>query len=336
MLIWDPTKAASSHAALAGVLAGIVFAVLAILITRPQEGSFVSLREETEGPAEDNSPEQVLSRVLKLLVLAFFFLVVATVMWGGLAGHPSAADIAERASSNPGAQEKSAIRASAVGHFAIATPAVVTLALGALCLLAAIAEVLPLGAPTSRAELFEFSRNAFGWLGALSIFEVAYFATVALDLAIYPNLAAPDLIGLVFGVVTVAFATGLRRAVRKAQFKAPSGRYLLNVRLARDLSIRAAVLSAVVSTIGYVLTPSTTIASQLPTAQLATYSRWHIAATLLALAAGLLFAAFVVTAVWALQLSNISSGEPRIQQDQAPLASPPDMKAAAVAEVDAA
>lgn len=72
MLIWDPTKAASSHAALAGVLAGIVFAVLAILITRPQEGSFVSLREETEGPAEDNSPEQVLSRVLKLLVLAFF------------------------------------------------------------------------------------------------------------------------------------------------------------------------------------------------------------------------------------------------------------------------
>ncbi len=98
MLVWDPTKAASSHAALSGVLAGIVFAVLAILITREQRSGQAGIGSTTAA----GQSEPVPARVLKLLVLAFFFLVVATVMWGGLAGHPSVDQVAQSLAKNQG------------------------------------------------------------------------------------------------------------------------------------------------------------------------------------------------------------------------------------------
>ncbi len=85
-----------------------------------------------------------------------------------------------------------------------------------------------MGAQNDREQLFEFSRNAFGWLGALGIFEASYFAVVALDLAIYPWISAPDTIALSFGLVTVAFAFGMTRAVRSVRRRPGSWtRYLL-------------------------------------------------------------------------------------------------------------
>ncbi len=299
MLVWDPTKAANSHAALSGVLAGIVFAVLAILITREHQSG----KDNTTAAGES---DPVPARVLKLLVLAFFFLVVAAVMWGGLAGHAPVDQVAKGLESNPGPREKSALRATLVNHFVTGTSAVVILGLGALSLLAAIAEVLPMGAQTDREQLFEFSRNAFGWLGALGIFEVSYFAVVALDLAIYPWISAPDTIALSFGLVTVACAFGMRRAVRSVRRPGSWTRYLLNVELARSVSIKAAVASGVTATLAYITTPTPTVSRLFPIVELGTYSRWHIAATLLALGATVLFAGFVVSAMWALQLSDFT------------------------------
>ncbi len=258
MLVWDPTKAANSHAALSGVLAGIVFAVLAILITREHQSG----KDNTTAAGES---EPVPARVLKLLVLAFFFLVVAAVMWGALAGHPPVDQVAKGLESNPGPRDKSALRATLVSQFVSGTSAVVILGLGALSLLAAIAEVLPMGAQTDREQLFEFSRNAFGWLGALGIFEVSYFAVVALDLAIYPWISAPDTIALSFGLVTVAFAFGVTRAVRSVRRRPGSWtRYLLHVELARSVSIKAAVASGVTAALAYIITPTPTASRLFP------------------------------------------------------------------------
>ncbi len=133
----------------------------------------------------------------------------------------------------------------------VGTSSVVILGLGALSLLAALAEVLPTDTQTDREQLFEFSRNAFGWLGALSIFEVAYFAVVALDLAIYPWIPAPDPIAISSGLVTIAFAFGARRAVRSAHRRNSSTRYLLHLELARSVSIKVAVASGVTATLAY-------------------------------------------------------------------------------------
>ncbi len=313
MLVWDPTKAASSHAALSGVLAGIVFAVLAILITREQRSGQAGIGSTTAA----GQSEPVTARVLKLLVLAFFFLVVATVMWGGLAGHPSVDQVAQSLAKNPGPRENSALRAIAVNHAVVGTSSVVILGLGALSLLAALAEVLPTGTQTDREQLFEFSRNAFGWLGALSIFEVAYFAVVALDWRSTPG--SPRRIRSQFPLAWSRLPSRSVRDGRCARRTAGTPRHDTYCTWnSRSVSIKVAVASGVTATLAYLTAPTPVVSSLFPVVELTTYSRWHIAATLLALGAGVLFAGFVVSATWALQLSGLTSAAESTQEGPCP------------------
>ena len=82
--VWDVTKAAPVHAMLAGVLASIALALLAVLVTRP-----AAPRLSNAGGSKTIGNMTVPSHVLSLLVLSVFFLLIAAVIWGSLAGHPS-------------------------------------------------------------------------------------------------------------------------------------------------------------------------------------------------------------------------------------------------------
>lgn len=298
MVVWDVTKAAASHAALAGVLAGFVLAVLAILLTRP-EGS-VGGDGGTSGQSDDHGVKDATAQVFKLLILALFLLVVAAVMWGSLAGHPSTEQILDAQMAGP----PEPLEAVRLGHFSIATAAVVLLVLGALSFVASMAQMIPLGLPFARAdELSRFARNAFVWLGALGFFEAAYFGLATLELAFELPLPASDLT-VALGTLAVVLLSHfiVRVKARKTQqlaLEIRSGR----ARAAEGTSVRIVVLTALVSVWGYVIIPVPTWSSPVTGV-----TALHSVGSVILAAACLLLGAFIFTTVKALELRRQALG----------------------------
>ncbi len=321
-MAWDVTKAAASHSALAGVLAGFTLAVLAILLTRPQ--NVLSPAAHTRDADATQQDPDALTQVFKLLILALFLLIVSAIMWGGLSGHPSVESILaeERtaaASSAPKAEGEAAavIAAFRAGHYAIGAPSVAMLALGALCFVAALAQMIPLGLNfTSTDDLARFARNAFVLLGGLALFEMTYFSTAALELSLRLRLPPPDMIAVVVMATTVVLGFSVRalacRSSRRQQDDAARARAL------EKMSLKAGVLTAILSVCAYVLVPVTTAAS--PRYEL---SRMHAAGSVLGCSSGLLLAAFVLVTVVALELRRSAAQQQHVdvqRRDQAPTA----------------
>lgn len=142
--IWDVTVAASSHASLSGVLAGLAIAILAIPVVRRQIGGRAS--------------------GLKLPILSVLLLIVSAVTWGGLSGQPGREQL-----SNLGKETAGLLYAQ---NMMIGASAVLFLSIGALTLVNPIVEFVADNADDIRA----FAAALYGVLGGLALYECVLFA----------------------------------------------------------------------------------------------------------------------------------------------------------------
>jgi hypothetical protein len=161
--MWDVTAAAPVHAALAGVLAGIAFVLIGIVATdRSSGGSPPQPQGGSSAPSNANH--------LRLLFQSVFLLIVAAVQWGGLAGQPDREAVRQLGA----AQELVASRNLALGG-----AAVMILSIGALSMIGGMVHLATLAPPNSSAELQGLLAWAFPLLGALAVYEVAFYCFAA-------------------------------------------------------------------------------------------------------------------------------------------------------------
>lgn len=148
---WDVTAAATAHATLAGVLAGLALAILTMLANRPEPS-----------PMLGKEPAPTHSITFRFLLLSVFFLIVSAVIWGGLAGQPSLI----KAASTEKQMTLSALNGS------VGAAAVILLSLGALCMIAGIVEMV-----AHAKDLREFVVRSYALLAPLAVFEILLFVT---------------------------------------------------------------------------------------------------------------------------------------------------------------
>lgn len=178
---YDPARAGQGLAALAGVLAAIAIAVLAI----PRATG----RGAAESPARFGLP---------LLFFALFTLIVSAVVWAGLSGNPPQADIYEelaRCRSQCRSTE-SFVEALVSLRWHRAAGAVGLLALGALALLAGIGQIAQESYRST--TLTPVIGGGFAVLAGLAANQVVIFTVVAAALSenggtVWPEVRDLDL-----------------------------------------------------------------------------------------------------------------------------------------------
>jgi hypothetical protein len=186
---WEVTSAAAAHSALAGVLASVTLILVPLLTPR-----LSSMREP---------------RVVVLLILAFFLLVLAAIVWGSLAGQPAAVDLRDHGVST-------ARIAFQVGrNMATGCAAVVLLAAGALAVVTGLAEAI--GDPASGAS-YRQADLVLRWttvaLTALAAYEVVYFLMAAVDeLWASPPPSLLAVLAFLFQAAAAAAPRGVRQRV---------------------------------------------------------------------------------------------------------------------------
>ncbi|WP_162802976.1 hypothetical protein [Ornithinimicrobium avium] len=162
---WDVTEAATAHSTLSGVLASIILVLMSIIAER----SWKAAPNSTEGD------KTRIAQVLKLLLMACVFLILAAIIWGGLTGHPSLSDLGEfaRESQDSDLLSRAVARSSAVGAMAV-----ILMAAGALALFAGALEAM------GRTPTFGSDRllaEVFMALVAFAAYEVSVFTVFALN-----------------------------------------------------------------------------------------------------------------------------------------------------------
>jgi hypothetical protein len=197
-LIWDITKSAPVHATLAGVLATLAIAVLAIISSigggpAPESGGHrASPGVEPNGQGVSAFARSIAIRsrphVIRLLILAMLLLLVSAVIWGGLAGQPSVETLNSvlqaQSMDEPGRSQaiSSSVHAVKVRESVAGSAAVTVLAVGGLSFVAGILELASTAPAQFRSRLETFTGRAFSILAALSIYEATYFAVIAVSL----------------------------------------------------------------------------------------------------------------------------------------------------------
>lgn len=271
---WDATSAAAVHAALAGVLAGLSMTVLTILGASGRMRTRVSMTN------------------LKFLVLGMLLLIVAAVVFGGLAGQPHPSDIGTALK----AGELTALEADVIltQSWALAGCAVTLLATGALCMFWGIVAL----AADDWHELTLFVVRSYALLVPLAMYEVAQFASRAVYLAgafpadFWPWFEAAA--GVAAILVLIATNVGLWWPWRSdAMLTRWPARHADGL---RTRTLRFAAVSSGFAVMGYALAPDHTDDRSLNVMD------W--ASVALSGAAAVVFGAFVVSSAYALRLQQ--------------------------------
>lgn len=183
---FDVTASAPSHSALAGVLAAIVIAILPFVATR--NGS-----EHGPAPMADGTREFS----VRLLVIAMFLLVVAAVVWGSVSGSPSRDTVIERATEKYSEYVNDELSRSVT----IAAAGTVLLALGAICLAAGLLTYV-----NSRlaSDLGSFMNATVTLLGALAVYEIAFFVLGDISLLWMPEWQSINLTSLIATAIALS------------------------------------------------------------------------------------------------------------------------------------
>lgn len=163
---WDVTEAAAAHSTLSGVLASIILVLMSIIAERWWK---------TAPDSRFHGENQRISHVLRLLLMACSFLILSSIIWGGLTGHPRLSDLNLATSDirHSAVAERAVARSAAVGAMAV-----ILLTAGALALFAGALEAMGrrvvLGSDRMLAEVFN-------GLVAFGAYEVCLFTMYAFD-----------------------------------------------------------------------------------------------------------------------------------------------------------
>ena len=302
-LIWDVSKAAPVHAALAGVLATLAIALLTILSSIVL-ASPAPLRN---GVSPDSRADVIKSRpqVIRLLVMATLLLLVSAVIWGGLAGQPSVEQMS-RIAVDQSTELNQVLGATKLRIATMAAAAVTILAVGALALVAGMFELVTAMPTAVRYDFTYFVSVAFAVLAVLVVYQVVWVSGLVAALTWHQPVWAENAISLAAAGLVALSAIPQKYLPLKAKLVSVLGR-LVRTTSVDAAQMRLAVMTAVLATGAYILSPTGSWADPARPADGLDY-----AATVLTLLAGICAAFFSVVSAWALrpEVNPARSGAP--------------------------
>jgi hypothetical protein len=323
-LIWDVTKAAPSHSTLAGVLATLAIAVLAVLSSsggRPasdleSNGKGSRLHSFTHALAIRSS-----SHVFRILTLAMLLLLISAMVWGDLAGQPSieaimaAQDSVAKENLGDSTLASNVIYAVKVRESIIACGAVTLLAVGALSFVAGMLELMSTAATAeSDGRRGTFNGRAFSFLAALAVYETTYFLMVAT--ALLWNLKyslLEDYASLAAMTVVLCICLPQRWFSRAKDFILVGLGHLTFSKDVRSLQVRLAVVSSFAAILAYETSPSGSLHhSPKP------LSSWDTVGGISLLIAVISCGLFLVVTAWTISLNAAYIRRPEVSPSAEP------------------
>jgi hypothetical protein len=189
--------------------------------------------------------------IFKMLVLAVLLLSVAAVVWGGLAGQPTWAEMKELTTGDQPLLSIDAARAVLAEEMVVGSTGVTLLAVGALSMIWGIVEVVSRQEPS----VSGFVDTAYAVIASLGVYEVVLFALTPMNVfwGVEKDI---DVWSVVLTGAVLAITVTVSRWNRRPREKHGRTRRMLFAGKFDGLALKLAAVTGVAGTGAYVFTPN--------------------------------------------------------------------------------